>query len=76
MPLFVLVSNMNLTNTHVGLILPTVAGAFGVFLMRQFMLGIPDDCSTRRGSTAPASTASSSVSCSRCAVRRWRRSAC
>jgi multiple sugar transport system permease protein len=42
-PLFVLVSNFNLTNTHAGLILPTVAGAFGVFLMRQFMLGIPDD---------------------------------
>jgi multiple sugar transport system permease protein len=42
-PLFVLVSNLNLTNTHAGLILPTVAGAFGVFLMRQFMLGIPDD---------------------------------
>jgi multiple sugar transport system permease protein len=42
-PLFVLVSNLNLTNTHAGLILPTVAGAFGVFLMRQYMLGIPDD---------------------------------
>jgi multiple sugar transport system permease protein len=42
-PLFVLVSNFNLTNTYPGLILPTVAGAFGVFLMRQFMLGIPDD---------------------------------
>jgi multiple sugar transport system permease protein len=42
-PLFVLVSNLNLTNTYPGLILPTVAGAFGVFLMRQFMLGIPDD---------------------------------
>jgi multiple sugar transport system permease protein len=42
-PLFVLVSNFNLTNTYAGLILPTVAGAFGVFLMRQFMLGIPDD---------------------------------
>ena len=42
-PLFVLVSNFNLTNTHAGLILPFVAGAFGVFLMRQFMLGIPND---------------------------------
>ncbi len=42
-PLFVLVSNFNLTNTYPGLILPYVAGAFGVFLMRQFMLGIPDD---------------------------------
>jgi multiple sugar transport system permease protein len=42
-PLFVLVANLNLTNTHAGLILPFVAGAFGVFLMRQFILGIPDD---------------------------------
>jgi multiple sugar transport system permease protein len=43
MPLFVLTSNLNLTNTHAGLILPFVAGAFGAFLMRQFMLGIPDE---------------------------------
>jgi multiple sugar transport system permease protein len=43
MPLFVLVSNMNLTNTRWGLILPFLAAAFGAFLMRQFMLGIPDE---------------------------------
>jgi multiple sugar transport system permease protein len=42
-PLFVLIANLELTNTHAGLILPFVAGAFGVFLMRQFILGIPDD---------------------------------
>jgi len=29
-------------NTYPGLILPFLAGPFGVFLMRQFMLGIPD----------------------------------
>ena len=43
MPLFVLVSNMNLTNTRAGLILPFLAGAFGAFLMRQFMFSIPDE---------------------------------
>jgi len=43
MPLFVLVSNMNLNNTHAGLILPFVAGAFGAFLMRQFISGLPDE---------------------------------
>ena len=43
MPLFVLVANMGLTNTHAGLILPFLAGAFGVFLMRQFIGGIPDE---------------------------------
>lgn len=47
MPLFVLVSNMNLVNTYPGLILPTLAGpsgiAFGGFLMRQYISGLPDD---------------------------------
>jgi multiple sugar transport system permease protein len=43
MPLFVLISNMGLVNTHAGLILPFVVGALGVFLMRQFISSIPDD---------------------------------
>nr|MBA3586741.1 carbohydrate ABC transporter permease [Chloroflexota bacterium] len=43
MPLFVLVANLNLVNTHAGLILPFLVGAFGVFLMRQFIGGIPDE---------------------------------
>jgi multiple sugar transport system permease protein len=43
MPLFVVVSNLGLVNTHAGLILPFLAGAFGVFLMRQFIAGIPDE---------------------------------
>ena len=43
MPLFVLVANLNLVNTHAGLILPFLAGAFGVFLMRQFISGVPDE---------------------------------
>lgn len=42
-PLFILVSSIGLVNTYPGLFLPFVAGAFGVFLMRQFMLGIPDE---------------------------------
>ena len=43
MPLFVLISNMGLVNTHAGLILPFLVGALGVFLMRQFISGIPDE---------------------------------
>src|SRR6266508_4393393 len=43
MPLFVIVSKMHLTNTRAGLILPFLVGAFGAFLMRQYMLGIPDE---------------------------------
>jgi multiple sugar transport system permease protein len=42
-PLFVLVSNLHLVNTYGGLVLPFLAGAFGVFFMRQFILSIPDD---------------------------------
>jgi multiple sugar transport system permease protein len=42
-PQFVLVSNLGLVNTYAGLILPYLAGPFGVFLMRQYLLSIPDD---------------------------------
>jgi multiple sugar transport system permease protein len=42
-PLFILMTNLGLVNTHAGLILPFAAGAFGVFLMRQFMMGLPDE---------------------------------
>jgi len=42
-PLFVLVSNLGLANTHLGLILPFLAGPFGVFLMRQFIGELPDE---------------------------------
>jgi multiple sugar transport system permease protein len=42
-PNFILMSNLGLVNTYPGLILPFIAGPFGVFLMRQFMLGVPDE---------------------------------
>jgi multiple sugar transport system permease protein len=42
-PLFVLTTNIGLTNTLPGMILPFLAGPFGVFLMRQFMLSLPDE---------------------------------
>jgi multiple sugar transport system permease protein len=42
-PLFVLVANLDLINTYAALILPFLAAPFGVFLMRQFMLDIPDE---------------------------------
>ena len=42
-PLFVLMSNLGFVNSYQGLILPFAAQAFGVFLMRQFILGIPDE---------------------------------
>jgi multiple sugar transport system permease protein len=42
-PLFVLTTNMGLTNTLPGMILPFLAGPFGVFLMRQFISSLPDE---------------------------------
>jgi len=42
-PLFILIVKMDGANTYWGLILPTVANAQGVFLMRQYIMGIPDD---------------------------------
>jgi len=42
-PLFVLVSNLGMVNTFPGLIFPFLAGPFGVFLMRQFILALPDE---------------------------------
>jgi multiple sugar transport system permease protein len=40
-PLFVLVANAGLVDTLPGLFLPFLAAPFGVFLMRQFILGLP-----------------------------------
>ncbi|MFK5635601.1 MULTISPECIES: carbohydrate ABC transporter permease [unclassified Ornithinimicrobium] len=42
-PLFVLVANLGLVNTLPGLFLPFLVGPFGVFLMRQFIMGLPRD---------------------------------
>jgi multiple sugar transport system permease protein len=42
-PQFVLVVNLGLADTLTALFIPFLAGAFGVFLMRQFFLGTPRD---------------------------------
>jgi multiple sugar transport system permease protein len=42
-PLFVLFSQVGLANTYASLILPGLSSAFGVFLFRQFFLGLPRD---------------------------------
>jgi multiple sugar transport system permease protein len=42
-PLFVLTTNIGLANSLPGMILPFLAGPFGVFLMRQYILTIPDE---------------------------------
>jgi multiple sugar transport system permease protein len=42
-PQFILVSKLGLNNTHLGLILMQAFSAFGVFLIRQFYISIPDE---------------------------------
>ena len=42
-PLFILVQKMGMVNTYAGLIIPVTFNAFGIFLLRQFYLGIPID---------------------------------
>ena len=42
-PNFILMSSLGLVNTYPGLFLPFLAGPFGVFLMRQFMFGVPNE---------------------------------
>lgn len=41
-PLFVQVSNLGLSNSYLGLIMPFLVSPLGVFLMRQFIGEIPD----------------------------------
>ena len=43
LPLYVLMNKLSLIDTYAGLVLPFAAGAFGVFLMRQFMQSVPDE---------------------------------
>lgn len=42
-PLFLLLKNMGLVNTYLGVLLPSMASAFGIFLVRQYALSIPDE---------------------------------
>ncbi len=42
-PLYVLASDLNLLNTYAGMVMPTMVDAFGIFLMRQYMLSIPSE---------------------------------
>lgn len=43
MPLYLMVKDFGLNNSLLALILPGMSGAYGVFLLRQFFMGIPKD---------------------------------
>lgn len=40
-PLFVIARELNLLDSYAGLIIPSIFNVFGIFLLRQFYLGIP-----------------------------------
>lgn len=42
LPLFLLLNKMGFINTYMGVIIPGMAGIFGIFLIRQFAMSIPD----------------------------------
>lgn len=42
-PLYILTAQMGMLNTYQGLIMPFAMSAYGIFLMRQFILPIPND---------------------------------
>lgn len=42
-PVFYLISKFHWINSYQGLIVPNIVTAFGIFLMRQYMLSLPDE---------------------------------
>jgi multiple sugar transport system permease protein len=43
LPLFLLLRSMGLINTYVAAVVPFMAGVFGIFMVRQYALAIPDE---------------------------------
>jgi len=43
LPLFLMMKSLGLVNTYWGVIIPSLASVFGIFLIRQFMLSIPQE---------------------------------
>jgi multiple sugar transport system permease protein len=43
LPLFLLLKSLGLVNTWAGLVLPAAASIYGIFLIRQYAQGIPDE---------------------------------
>ena len=43
MPLFLMLKGMGLVNTYAGVLIPGLAGIFGIFLVRQYCKSVPDE---------------------------------
>jgi putative chitobiose transport system permease protein len=42
-PLYILTVQLHLTNSYLGMIFPSLASAFGIFLLRQAFMGVPKE---------------------------------
>ena len=42
-PLFLLLESMGLVNSYLGVLIPSIANVFGIFLVRQYALSFPDE---------------------------------
>jgi multiple sugar transport system permease protein len=42
-PLFLMLKQVGLVNTYAGVVIPSIANVFGIFLVRQYALGLPDE---------------------------------
>ena len=43
LPLYIILAKVGLTNTYAALVIPWTISVFGIFLMRQFFMTVPDD---------------------------------
>ncbi|MGF1447398.1 MAG: carbohydrate ABC transporter permease [Pikeienuella sp.] len=43
LPIYIMLAKLGLTNTYAALIIPWTISVFGIFLMRQFFMTVPDD---------------------------------
>jgi multiple sugar transport system permease protein len=43
LPLYLILAKLGLTNTYAALVIPWTISVFGIFLMRQFFMTVPDD---------------------------------
>lgn len=43
LPIYIMLAKVGLTNTYASLIIPWTISVFGIFLMRQFFMTVPDD---------------------------------
>jgi multiple sugar transport system permease protein len=43
LPLFLMLREMGFVNTYVGIVIPYLASVLGIFMIRQYVLSVPDD---------------------------------